>query len=276
MVILPSAEYDAVAVARMIAYVYQGSYDDVRELPPHEPQSWEDPSWKLDTAGDDYILSRMIANAAVHALAHFFDMPDLQAFAKARFGMLAHFWRPALPHVPKIIRAVFGTQGNDHSDLQGPVLERCVGVYKNIISNSGCTEAMDIYPAFSRGLLQAVGKHLEDEKAALTSQNKQLSEDINVLESSAQSHEYETSATRSNLRLIHKKLNDILTNRQHSGFTSTGGRRRVNGAANNALEEEIKSIMQILPPYTEAETQEWGEENPDRSHAWGSGDGWNE
>ncbi len=277
LIILPPDEYDAVAVARMIAYVYQGTYDDVKELPPHEPQSWEDPSWEVDIAGDDYIPSRMVANAAVHALADFFDMPDLQAFAKARFRTLTlDFWRPALSHIPTVIYAVFGTQGNDHPDLQGPVLERCVIIYKNIITNTKCIEAMDIYPAFSRGLLQVVGKHLEDETTVRTNQNKQLTKDIDVLKSTAENHEYETSVTHSDLRLIHKKLNKILTKRQHSAFTSMGGRRKVDEAGNTAFKEEIKSIIQILLPYTEVETQEWVEENPDRPPEWGSGDGWNE
>lgn len=60
----------------------------------------------------------MAANAAVHALADVFNMPDLQAFAKARFRALAFdFWKLALQYLPNIIRAVFGTQGNDHSGI---------------------------------------------------------------------------------------------------------------------------------------------------------------
>ena len=160
---LPPDQYDATTVARLIAYIYQNTYDDVKQLPPYEPQNWEDPSWHVDTAGADYILSRMLVNAAVHALADYFNMPDLQAFAKARFRTLAlEYWKPALPHLPKIIHAVFGTQGNNHSNLQEPVLDRCVGIYKHITTDPACVEAMDTYPAFTRGLLQAVGKHFED------------------------------------------------------------------------------------------------------------------
>ena len=182
LIILPPDQYDALAVARIVAYIYQNTYDDVQQLPPHEPQSWEDPSWQIDTAGADYIPSRMVANAAVHALAEFFNMPHLQAFAKARFRTLAlDFRRPARPHLPSIIRAVFGTQGNDHPDLKIPVLDRCISIYKNIITSPRCVKAMDTYPTFSPRLLQAVGKHVEDGQTSLTSQNKQLSEDIDNL-----------------------------------------------------------------------------------------------
>lgn len=276
MIILPPDNYDAVTVARMIAFIYQGTYDDVRARPPHELQSWEDPSWEVDTAGDNYIPSRMIANATVHALADFFDMPDLQAFAKARFRTLASdYWRPALPHIPKIIRVVFGTQGNDHPDFQGPVLERCSGIYKNITTNTESIEAMDCHPAFSRGLLQVVGRRLEDKATLLTSENKSLSDDIDILKVAAQNHEYETSVMQSDLRLIRKKLNNIqiLTKRRHSSLSGTGGRGKIDEAA---LDGELNSILQILLPYIEAETQEWVEEYPNRPPEWVSGDGWND
>ncbi len=275
MIILPPENYDAVAVARMIAFIYQGTYDDVRAQPPYELQSWEDPSWKADTAGDNYISSRMLANAAVHALAHFFDMPDLQAFAKARFRMLTlEFWRPTLPYIPKIIHAVFGTQGNDHPDLQGPVLERCAGIYKKITANTECVEAMDCYPAFSRGLLQVVGKNFEDEATLLTSENKSLSDDIDILKIAANNHEYERSGTQSDMRLIHKKLNNILIKHHHSSLTKPDRRKEIDEAGNTALDEEINRILHILLPYTEPETQEWIEECTDRPAEWGCGDGW--
>ena len=275
MIILPPDDYDAVAVARMIAFIYQGTYDDVRAQPPYELQSWEDPSWKVDTAGDNYIPSRMIANAAVHALADFFDMPDLQAFAKARFRALtSEYWRPALPYIPKIIHTVFGTQGNDHPDFQGPVLERCAGIYKKITANTECVEAIDCYPAFSRGLLRVVGKKFEDEATLLTSENKSLTDDIDDLNTAADNHEYERSSTQSDLHLIHKKLNNILTKHHHSTLTKPGRRKDIDEAGNTALDEEINSILQILLPYTEPETQEGIEEYPDRPAEWGCGDGW--
>ena len=277
MVILPPDSYDAVTVARMITFIYQGTYNDVRAQPPYELQSWEDPSWKVDTAGDNYIVSRMIVNAAVHALAEYFDMPDLQTFAKARFRMLTlDFWRPTLPHIPKIIRAVFGTQGNNHPDLQGPVIERCAGIYKHITANTECVETMDCYPAFSRGLLQAVGRKLEDDATLLTSENKSLTDDNDILKLAADNLEYERSATLSDLRLIFKKINSILTKRHHSSLSRKGRREEIDKAGNVALNEEINSILQILLPYTEPETQEWVEEHPDRPVEWGSGNGWNE
>ena len=245
----------------MIVYIYQNTYDAVQQLPPHEPQSWEDPSWKVDTAGADYIPSRMGANAAVHALADFFHMPDLQAFAKAKFMMLVlDFWKPALPHLPSIIRAVFGTQGNDHSDVETPVLERCVPIYKNIITNPACLEAMDTYPIFSRALLQAVGKHLEDGQTSLTTQTKQLSEDIDDLNITAENQEYQISGMHSALRLVHKKLNNIILTQRRGLSSSKRGRGEISEKGNAALlKEDIKSVIQILLPYVEAETQEWGE-----------------
>ena len=238
MIILPPDNYNAVAVARMIAFIYQGTYDDVRALPPYEIQSWEDPSWELDSAGDDYIPSRMLTNAAVHALADFFNMPDLQAFAKARFRTLTlDFWGTALPHMPKIIRAVFGTQGNDHPDLQGPVLERCVGIYKNITTNTECIEAMDIYPAFSRGLLQFVGRKLEDKAALLTSENEKLTNDIEDLKIAARSHKYEISELQFNLHIILRDLNNKV---------APAGREEIDETGNVTLEEQIDSIRLII------------------------------
>ena len=275
LIILSPDEYDTVAISRIISYIYHNTYDDVKALPLHEPQSWENPSCKVDTAGADYIPSRILANAAVHALADFFNMPDLQAFPKARFRMLApDFWKPALPHLPEIIRAVFGTQGNDHPDLQGPVLERCVGIYKNIVTDPGCIEAMDTHPNFSRGLLQAVGKHLEDEQTSPTNQNKQLLEDIDVLTLTAGIHEVEKSSMHSALCDIHKKLNNVLLTRR--GFTSSGrcGGGEVHGKGNAALKEDIKSAIRILLPYLEDETQGWVEECNDRVTEWTSGEGW--
>ena len=276
MIILPPDQYDAPAVARVIAYIYQNTYDDVQQLPPHEPQSWEDPSWQVDIAGADYIPSRMLANTAVHALADFFDMPDLQTFAKARFRMLAmDFWKPALPNLPSIIHAVFGTQGNDHSDLQTPVLERCVPIYKNIITNTPCLEAMDTYPTFTRALLQTVGKHLEDENTLLTNQNTQLADEIDNLNLTIENHEYQISDMYSALSLVHEKLNNLILTQR--GFTSRGrgGRGRVPEKGNAAFKEEVRSVIQILLPYIEDETHDWGEENHDRlprGTSWD--DGW--
>ena len=274
---LPPDQYDATTVARLIAYIYQNTYDDVKELPPHQPQSWEDPSWHVYSAGADYILSRMLANAAVHALADFFNMPDLQAFGKARFRTLAlEYWKPALPHLPKIIPAVFGTQGNDDPDLQKPVLERCVGIYKHIIIDPACVEAMDTYPAFTRGLLQAVGKHLEDKNTLLTNERKQLVEDFDNLKITADSQESEISVMQSAERNAHEKLNNLLSKR---GFSSRGrgGKGQYHGMWNAALKEEIKSIMQMLIPDDEEGEDyphDWGQECHNRAADWGCGAGW--
>ena len=130
-------------------------------------------------------------------------------------------------------------------------------------------------PAFSRGLLQVVGRKLEDKATLLTSENKSLSDDIDTLKVAAQNHEYETSVMQSDLRLIRKKLNNIhiLTKRRHSSLSGTGGRGKIDEAA---LDGELNSILQILLPYIEAETQEWVEEYPNRPPEWVSGDGWNE
>lgn len=276
MIDLPPDQYDAPTIARLIAYIYQSTYDDFKELPPHEPQTWEDPSWHVDSAGTDYILSRMLTNAAVHALADYFNMPDLQAFAKARFRTLAlEFWKPALPHLPKIILAVFGTQGNDHSDLQEPVLERCVGIYKHIITDPACVEAMDTYPAFSRGLLQAVGKHLEDKNTLLTNERKQLVEDFDNLKITAESQEFEISGMQSTQRLAHEKLNNLLPKR--SMGRGRGGRGQIHGLGNATPKEEIKSIMQILVPDDDdddEDTHDWGKECHNRLADWGGGGGW--
>ena len=201
-------------------------------------------------------------------------MPDLQAFAKARFRALAFdFWKLALQYLPNIIRAVFGTQGNDHADLQRPILERCVSIYKNIITNTECIEAMDTYPTSPRGLLQAVGKHLEVEKNLLTHQIKQLAEDIGILNLTAENHVYDTSSMHSALRVIHKKLSNISAK---GSFTSRGrgGRGRVNGKGSPAFEEEIKSVIQILLPYIEDESHEWVEECYNSLPGSTSGDGW--
>lgn len=263
---LPSDQYDAPPVARMIAYIYQNTYDDVKELSPHEPQSWEDPSWHVDTAGADYIHSRMLANAAVHRLADYFYMPDLQAFSKARFRMLAlEYWKPTLPHIPEIVHAVFGTQGNDHTDLQGPVLERCVPIYKNITTDPACIESMATYPTFTRALLQAVGKHLEDENTLLTNQKIQLADEVDDLTLARNVEEYHISAMHSALNLVHEKLNNII--QTQCGFTSRGrgGGGRVHERGNAAFKEEIRSIIQILLPHVEDETQEREEEYQD---AW--------
>ena len=194
----------------------------------------------------------MAANAAVHALADFFHMPDLQAFAKARFRTLAlEYWKPALPHLPGIICAVFGTQGIDHPDLEIPVLDRCIGIYKNIIINAACLEAMDTYPIFSRALLKAVGKHLEDGQTFLISQNKQLSEDNHNLKLTTENQEYQISGMHSALRLVHKKLNNLILTQR--GLPSKKGRGEISEKGDAAFKEEIESVIQILLPFVEAE-----------------------
>ena len=181
-------------------------------------------------------------------------MPDLQTFARARLSMLAlDFWKPTLPHLRSIIRAVFGTQGNDHPNLQGPVLERCVGVYKKIIADPVCIDAMDTYPDFSRAILQAVGKSLEDEKHRLSTQNKQFSEEIDDLGITVDNQAFDISGMQSALRLVHEKLDSILTKRQRSDLTSRRGSGRV-PERTDAVFQEIKRIARFVFPDIEIET----------------------
>ena len=74
-------------VARVVAYLYQGDYDCGAKSPPRiKARPWRDQM--VDERAEE-ILHRMVANAAVCALANYLNIQDLKRLAMERFRTLA-------------------------------------------------------------------------------------------------------------------------------------------------------------------------------------------